>query len=111
MNDIFLNPRLDLYKKLISSYDLFVIGDYEASSNIITSILEDIDDIINKEFYTINWHTRRTQYSRPIRKNKQSMKKQFIEWLHKSIFNISKHSLTEAYIYIKDMRTILNNLS
>ena len=111
--------RLEIYKKLIEAYDYFNTIQYDRGICILQNITEIIEEITNQiigynDPYRERFmnYTRRTMdYSRPIPKSAHSKQKRFVEWFHKAIFNISKNSYINSYSYIRDMKTILEELN
>ena len=113
------NKRLEIYEKLIESYHCFESSQYDRGIYVLQSILYDIEKITkkiqNNDYYYREWYinyTRKTMdYSRAIPKSNQSRQKRFIEWFHKAIFNISKNNYIHSYSYIRDIKTIMEELN
>ena len=102
--------RITFYRSLLEVYDCFNYMNYDNSIRILENILKDINELCKQSPY-FDYYRRRMEYSRVIPKSIKSKQKRFNEWLHKAIFNISKNHYISSYSYIRDMKTILEELN
>ena len=103
--------RLECYQKLIEAYNCLSFMQYDRGIYVLQTIIDYIEEVYQQHYSHYFYSRRAIDYSRPIPKNSRSKQKKFIEWLHKAIFNISKDNYISSYSYIRDMKTILEELN
>ena len=104
------DKRIEFYNSLLEIYNYFNCMQYNNGVHIFENMLKDIEALYKQSSY-FEYHRRRMEYSRAIPKSARSKQKKFIEWFHKAMFNISRNHYLDSYSYIRDMKTILEELN